>query len=804
MSNELDKLSVHGNFLDRLAEVERRLAAIERMSVRANELSEISDDLGEIRAGRFVAGDGDPNDPNWTGVVMAHPSVEVNGKTYSILGMKNGISQFGLSNDDGSAMFASGAGVIDADGLTMNGLRYGVKQIASYDTAQRVGQMEMFLPSGESKPVLGLSYTDNAADNMLNNGSFDTGDLTGWTQSGSAFSVIDGAVECAEITSGSASLISERIPVTGASKLSVKLKTKDEVIHNTIDLPPIADAYISEAEPNTNYGSTDPLESRGGAGTRRCILVKWDVSALPAGVYNKRNYAAYLKLYFLNPIMTGFTLSAYPLLRAWTENGATWLKYDGVNNWGAAGADSASDISGSGFLPYVSPRDAGYWWSLASGFGTILKNWMSGTYANNGVRIYAGTNSIGSRDSDYPPIMSVNWDDVPDYSIQVNWYNAASGGTLLRSDVIGTENLLTDWNTREANLSAPAGALSAELAIEAGIGKRFWIDDVEIGTFTILNRLSVKDDGIHTEADLLPDTGLVFPASMTPSVPGTGKVRVFGKAGNALVQTSDGVERVLLACQRPLANPTTACSGSASGTGSLDPSAVYKYKYTFYDAYGESLPSPEATISTTASTKISLTNIATGPAGTLGRKIYRTEGGGSVFKLAFVLPNNTSTTAGDIYADTALGAEPPTVNTTNSGPELPRTWFATWDCCERPATVTLTRTYNSSQIMGFTVSASGTAYGNLYQFYPILEAGTYTLEELGVKSSGRGQSQLYVDGVSYGVFDWYNATTTYNVVRTVTGIVLSYSGVHTITFKCVDANSRYVISGTSVSMFKTG
>lgn len=51
MSVEMDKLTVEGNFLDRLAQLERRVTELEMLSVRANSIDEICDDLGVVEEG---------------------------------------------------------------------------------------------------------------------------------------------------------------------------------------------------------------------------------------------------------------------------------------------------------------------------------------------------------------------------------------------------------------------------------------------------------------------------------------------------------------------------------------------------------------------------------------------------------------------------------------------------------------------------------------------------------------------------------------------------------------------------------
>lgn len=111
----------------------------------------------------------------------------------------------------------------------------------------------------------------------------------------------------------------------------------------------------------------------------------------------------------------------------------------------------------------------------------------------------------------------------------------------------------------------------------------------------------------------------------------------------------------------PSSAPTLGLlSGSALGIG------VYKYVVTFskQGQTGESNVSPAGTITTTSGNQsVALTNIPTGPVGTIARKLYRTVSGGSAYLLLATLADNTTTTYTDTVADGSLGAASPSTNT---------------------------------------------------------------------------------------------------------------------------------------------
>jgi len=108
----------------------------------------------------------------------------------------------------------------------------------------------------------------------------------------------------------------------------------------------IVDTALSEDNPSTNYGSstTHNLGFDSG-GDNDDILIKFDLSSISKG---SKIQKATLSLY-VNSIYTSVVENVViwrVLQPDWTEDGATWDDYDGVNPWGTAGAESEGvDIS---------------------------------------------------------------------------------------------------------------------------------------------------------------------------------------------------------------------------------------------------------------------------------------------------------------------------------------------------------------------------------------------------------------------------------------------------------------------------
>jgi hypothetical protein len=109
----------------------------------------------------------------------------------------------------------------------------------------------------------------------------------------------------------------------------------------------------------------------------------------------------------------------------------------------------------------------------------------------------------------------------------------------------------------------------------------------------------------------------------------------------------------------PNSAPTIACNATGGLTGS------YSYKVTYVNsALVEGDIGTVSNTFTAAAGQIGLTGIPVAPTsfGVNSRKLYRTEAGGSSYKLVTTISDNTTTTYSDNKADLALGAVAPTDN----------------------------------------------------------------------------------------------------------------------------------------------
>jgi uncharacterized phiE125 gp8 family phage protein len=117
--------------------------------------------------------------------------------------------------------------------------------------------------------------------------------------------------------------------------------------------------------------------------------------------------------------------------------------------------------------------------------------------------------------------------------------------------------------------------------------------------------------------------------------------------------------------QEPAPGAITVALGS--GAGNVD-NGAHRYLCTFVTSDGETeagtISSAVTVADKTVNGKVSLSAIPLGGSLVTSRKIYRTTAGGSTYLLLATIADNTTTAYTDNIADSSLGAEAPSTNTT--------------------------------------------------------------------------------------------------------------------------------------------
>ena len=180
---------IEGNVESVLKDLLARVAKLETIGISVQEVSEIADDLGMFMVGELrVPFDYlDPKEPGegFSGVRIMdqfeYP--EGSGDYYAIVGVNNDALMFGLSAETGAGVFGGGNITLDIDGITGTDLlKHMIKQTATNDSNERTGKLEMVLIEGGAIPIWQLSYASPAGAELMNNGDFEDGDFTGWTE----------------------------------------------------------------------------------------------------------------------------------------------------------------------------------------------------------------------------------------------------------------------------------------------------------------------------------------------------------------------------------------------------------------------------------------------------------------------------------------------------------------------------------------------------------------------------------------------------------------------------------------------
>jgi hypothetical protein len=195
------------------------------------------------------------------------------------------------------------------------------------------------------------------------------------------------------------------------------------------------DTDIDVTNATTNYGTQTALSAGESIvpfdGVRKRILIKFSLAAIPAGsVIN----SAVLSLYIDSDLASNARdINVYRLLRAWTEAGATWNKYDGTNDWGTAGAGNTSndrEAANIGSTNIASDPATDFEVQITLTASKIQEMLNNGIFTNNGFLLQMST-----EDNDYHSFRSseyaVDTTKIPKLVIS---YTPPEGGVYLISE----------------------------------------------------------------------------------------------------------------------------------------------------------------------------------------------------------------------------------------------------------------------------------------------------------------------------------------------------------------------------------
>lgn len=256
-------------------------------------------------------------------------------------------------------------------------------------------------------------------------------------------------------------------------------------------------------------------------------------------------------------------------------------------------------------------------------------------------------------------------------------YNFSDGQINATSDVgrpsTAVRELVNGSLRTEGGISKRSGFRTVLTSIGAsiGLGEASLIVSNTLTNFlfaisgTGLTRNTVQKDGTAATSTLTVTGG--DPAfgtfcrilSMNGIVSGTKAKQVLFVGSEEVPIRYDGTNTTRIALDAPGA-PTVAVGVAGVLTG------TYSYKVTFVNDFGETSAGTASANVAPVAEKVDISAIPTGsttePYAVRYRKIYRTEAGGSTYKLLTTITDNTTTTYTDNIADGALGATPPSIN----------------------------------------------------------------------------------------------------------------------------------------------
>jgi hypothetical protein len=240
-------------------------------------------------------------------------------------------------------------------------------------------------------------------------------------------------------------------------------------------------------------------------------------------------------------------------------------------------------------------------------------------------------------------------------------------------------------------------------------------------------------------------------------------------------------------------------------TGNVDAGDHY-YAVTVYDQSGETNKGTSSAVVTVPAggAQINIINIPIGQVGTVGRKLYRTLAGGSIFYLLATIADNTTTTYADTIADADLpDITPPLINYSSARPQFPKQAVAPALSFVSNATLTITATGVAILIA---TSAANANDGDYFDTDIWVDGGTYTVYIHARQETTAGKFDVSLDEISIATGQEGYAASSAAFLITITGVVVVGSGYHKLRLKINGkhaSSSDYTMNLYSVT-FKPG
>jgi hypothetical protein len=176
------------------------------------------------------------------------------------------------------------------------------------------------------------------------------------------------------------------------------------------------DSMIEEENPDDNHGGDTSISASGdtpaGSGNENYILLKWDVSSIPANAIVR---AASIVVTVSDK--ADQTYDFYELTRAWTESQVTWEQADSSHDWASNGADGTGDRDTTSLGSIRAAATGTYTVPLNARGLEVVRKWLTTPSSNHGVILANkdNDNRLEIRSSEYStrssrPKLTVTWE----------------------------------------------------------------------------------------------------------------------------------------------------------------------------------------------------------------------------------------------------------------------------------------------------------------------------------------------------------------------------------------------------------
>jgi predicted RNA-binding Zn-ribbon protein involved in translation (DUF1610 family) len=243
------------------------------------------------------------------------------------------------------------------------------------------------------------------------------------------------------------------------------------------------DTYIYDESSTTNYGTNSYIRVMNTSSGNRRTLIQFDLSSLPE--YDMI-IDAHVWLYRYGGSLTdSATTNVHRSTQSWTETGATWDTYDGINDWPANNNGGDYDTSIEDTEVVFAGMDRWYSWDITD----LTKGWVNGTYQNYGMVF------IADFDTDYHRFLTSDYLNNPSLGPKLV-VNIKSDNMLgLRDSLSLCDNggYLIDYIA----WGGDAGA-DDDIAVSSGM----WTEGEYIDTSLMLENQTLGLDADSTDTDL--------------------------------------------------------------------------------------------------------------------------------------------------------------------------------------------------------------------------------------------------------------------------------------------------------------